>query len=205
MTDDRFFLPSSARPLHLDDFIRGVDPDQRLPAGLSFVAAHRPLLHQRPAENLTSLRFIDEAALAFIGFAAGAELHYRELRSRLKSIRWITFGLVAVTFTAVVTVVLALADWIPFIDDLGPAGKLTVALLAMRERICPPRSRSSDNTLHRYPDDFGELVERVATGAETWEEEHRREREALYEEYESEKDDPEANDVGNVSTSHFGL
>ena len=81
-------------------------------------------------ESLASLRFVDEAALAFIGFAAGAELHYRELRSRLKSIRWITLGLVAVTFTAVVTVVLALADWIPFIGELGPSGKLTVALLA---------------------------------------------------------------------------
>ncbi len=82
------------------------------------------------ADSLASLRFIDEAALAFIGFAAGAELHYRELRSRLKSIRWITLGLVVVTFSAVVAVVLALADWIPFASGLGPMGRLSVALLA---------------------------------------------------------------------------
>ncbi len=82
------------------------------------------------AESLASLRFIDEAALAFIGFAAGAELRYRELRSRLKSIRWITVGLVVVTFTAVVAAVLTLADWIPFAGGLGSAGGLAVALLA---------------------------------------------------------------------------
>ncbi len=81
-------------------------------------------------ESVAGLRFVDSAALAFIGFAAGAELHYRELRRRLKSIRWITIGLVVVTFTAVVAAVLALADWIPFAAGLGPAGKLAVALLA---------------------------------------------------------------------------
>ncbi len=80
-------------------------------------------------QNMASLRFVDEAALAFIAFAAGAELHYRELRSRLKSIRWITLGLVVTTFTAIVTAVLALADWIPFAARLGPSGRLAVALL----------------------------------------------------------------------------
>ncbi len=82
------------------------------------------------AESLVALRFVDEAALAFIGFAAGAELRYRELRSRLGSIRWITLGLVVVTFTAGVAAVLALADWIPFVAGLGSAGRLAVALLA---------------------------------------------------------------------------
>lgn len=82
------------------------------------------------ATDLASLRFVDETALAFIGFAAGAELRYRELRSRLKSIRWITLGLVVTTFTAVGVVVLMLADWIPFIGGLGPGGRLAVALLA---------------------------------------------------------------------------
>ena len=80
--------------------------------------------------SVAGLRFVDETALAFIGLAAGAELHYRELRSRLRSIRWITFGLVVTTFTAVVSVVLALADGIPFVAGLGSGGRLAVALLA---------------------------------------------------------------------------
>ncbi|MEM7352694.1 MAG: cation:proton antiporter, partial [Acidobacteriota bacterium] len=82
------------------------------------------------AENLKALHFVDDTALAFIAFAAGAELHYRELRSRLKSIGWTTLGLVATTSTAVVIAVLALADHIPFVDGLGPGGRLAVALLA---------------------------------------------------------------------------
>lgn len=81
-------------------------------------------------EVISSLRFVDEAALAFIAFAAGAELRLRELRSRLKSIGWITFGLVTTTFTAAVLAVLALADHIPFLTDFGPSGRLAVALLA---------------------------------------------------------------------------
>ncbi len=113
--------------------------------GRSFIAARLPLitgflatgiligpfaLGLLSVESLAALRFVDETALAFIGFAAGAELRYRELRSRLKSIRWITLGLVATTFTAGLTVVLALADWIPFVAGLSPAGRLAVALLA---------------------------------------------------------------------------
>ncbi len=88
------------------------------------------VLELLPAESLARLRFVDEAALAFIAFAAGAELHYRELRHRMRSIGWITLGLVAVTSTAVIVAVLALADRIPFVADLGPGGTVAVALLA---------------------------------------------------------------------------
>ncbi len=88
------------------------------------------LLDLLSAEAVAGLRFVDEAALAFIAVAAGAELHYRELRSRLKSIRWVTLGLVVVTFVAVVAAVLAIADRIPFVTGLGPSGRLVVAILA---------------------------------------------------------------------------
>lgn len=81
-------------------------------------------------ESLTALRFVDEAALAFIAFAAGAELHFREMRNRLKAIAWTTFGLVGTTFTAAVCAVLLLADQIPFLATIGPSGRLAVALLA---------------------------------------------------------------------------
>ena len=93
------------------------------------------------AESLTDLRFVDEASLAFIAFAAGAELRYRELKSRLRSIGWVTLGLLAVTFAAVVAAVLALADRMPFVAGLGPSGRLVVALLAASVLIA--RSPSS--------------------------------------------------------------
>ncbi len=81
-------------------------------------------------EGLAGLRFVDEAALAFIALAAGAELHIRELRSRLRSIGWITFGLVSITLTAGAAAVMMFADQIPFIAGLGSPGRLAVALLA---------------------------------------------------------------------------
>ena len=43
------------------------------------------------------LNFINEMALAFIAFAAAAELHLKEMRNRLNSIKWMTFGQLVVT------------------------------------------------------------------------------------------------------------
>ena len=42
------------------------------------------------------LSFVNDFALAFIAFAAGAELYLKELRSRFKSITWMTVGLLGV-------------------------------------------------------------------------------------------------------------
>ena len=49
-------------------------------------------------ESLNKLHFIDYIALPFIAFAAGSELNFIELRSRMKSIRWITASQLAVSF-----------------------------------------------------------------------------------------------------------
>ena len=49
------------------------------------------LLGLIPKTAKTDLHFINEMALAFIAFAAGAELYVRELRSRFRSIKWNTF------------------------------------------------------------------------------------------------------------------
>ena len=43
-------------------------------------------------EAIQSLLYIDQVSLAVIAFAAGSELHIQELRSRLKSITWVTIG-----------------------------------------------------------------------------------------------------------------
>jgi len=82
-----------------------------------------------PEDGLEKLRFLDQLCLGFIAFAAGCELHYREVKRRLKSIAWITTGLVVVTFTLGSVALILLAPYIPFARDLPPAGRVAVALL----------------------------------------------------------------------------
>lgn len=65
--------------------------------------------------------------------------------------------------------------------------RLTVALLAMRERLGPPpRVRPTHPAAGYGPEDFGPLLERVEHGAQTWDEGLRQEYESLYDEYEGE-------------------
>ncbi|MCB0212706.1 MAG: cation:proton antiporter [Anaerolineae bacterium] len=81
-------------------------------------------------EAVESLRFVDEVSLAFIAFAAGSELYLPELRGRLKSIGWITIGLVILTLTLTSTVVFFLADFIPFMHGMSGSAHVAVAILA---------------------------------------------------------------------------
>jgi Kef-type K+ transport system membrane component KefB/Trk K+ transport system NAD-binding subunit len=81
-------------------------------------------------ESLNQLRFIDEISLAFIAFAAGSELYLPELRGRLRSINFVTVGLIIATMTLIVTAVWFLADSIPFMQTMGGSGRFAVALLA---------------------------------------------------------------------------
>ena len=64
--------------------------------------------------------------------------------------------------------------------------RLTVALLAMRERFRGPQRFSSHPAAAFDAEDFGPLLARVETGPETWHEEIRAEREAEYAEEEGE-------------------
>ncbi len=61
--------------------------------------------------------------------------------------------------------------------------RLTVALLAMRERFAAPRFPSTHAAFAYRDNDFGPLVHRVEHGPETWDEEKRLELEELYGEY----------------------
>ena len=70
--------------------------------------------------------------------------------------------------------------------------RLTVALLAMRERFRGPQRFSSHPAAAFDAEDFGPLLARVETGPETWREEIRAEREAEYAEEEDEVDAEEA-------------
>ncbi|MEL6393453.1 MAG: cation:proton antiporter, partial [Bacteroidota bacterium] len=82
-----------------------------------------------PLEAKSSLNFINETALAFIAFAAGAELYLRELRSRINSIKWNTFGQLVVTFVLGSLAVFFLADYIPYMENLTTGGQFAVAMI----------------------------------------------------------------------------
>ena len=81
------------------------------------------------ADVVTKMRFIDEMALGFIAFAAGNELYLSELKNRLKSIGWVTAGLVLSTFTLGSLAIVALGRFIPFMQGIPLSGQIGIALL----------------------------------------------------------------------------
>jgi len=82
-----------------------------------------------PVISSERLGFINEMSLAFIAFAAGAELYLRELRSRIKSIQWNTFGQLVVTFVLGSLAVFFLSPYIEYMADLSMAAQASVAIL----------------------------------------------------------------------------
>ena len=82
-----------------------------------------------PQEAGHRLQFINDISLAFIAFAAAAELYLKELRSRFKSIKWMTFGQLVVTFVVSALAIFFLSDQINFMRDMNNANKVAVAIL----------------------------------------------------------------------------
>ncbi len=82
------------------------------------------------AEAVENLRFVDEISLAVIAFAAGSELYLKELRSRFRSITWVTIGNVLVIPGVGALMIFLLADFIPFMQGMPTTNRVAVALLA---------------------------------------------------------------------------
>ncbi len=82
-----------------------------------------------PKKAVHDLYFINHISLAFIAFAAGSELYLKDMRSRFKSIAWMTFGQLVVTFLASSIIIFYLADYIHFMKTMTSAGKLAIAML----------------------------------------------------------------------------
>lgn len=82
------------------------------------------------AEATEQLRFVDELSLAFIAFVAGSELYLKELRSRFKSIKLVSIGIVVSTFILGSLTVFVLADFMPFMQRLPVASRVAIAILA---------------------------------------------------------------------------
>jgi len=82
-----------------------------------------------PSEALSQLGFINDVSLSFIAFAAGAELYLAELKGRMKSIKWMTFGQLFFTFVLSSIAVYYLSERIPFMTGFSSGVKLAIALL----------------------------------------------------------------------------
>lgn len=82
-----------------------------------------------PENSIPHLSFINDIALAFIAYAASAELYLREMRSRLHSIKWMTASQLFVTFILSSLAVYYLAELIPFMQDYSVAKKIAIATL----------------------------------------------------------------------------
>ena len=82
-----------------------------------------------PSQSKDSLFFINEISLAFIAFAASGELYLKELRNRFKSIRWMTFSQLGVTFIIGSLVVFLVSSQIHFMDDLPRNTKAAISML----------------------------------------------------------------------------
>lgn len=89
------------------------------PHVLGFITA--PAVHH--------LKFIDEVALAFIAFGAGAELDLKALSSYLDRIVAIIVGLTCAVFGLGTLAYFLLADFLPFMDGMSAGSILGVALL----------------------------------------------------------------------------
>ena len=81
-------------------------------------------------EATEQLRFVDEFSLAFIAFVAGSELYLKELKSRFKSIKLVSVGIVVSTFILGSLTVFVLADFMPFMRGLPVTGRIAIAILA---------------------------------------------------------------------------
>ncbi len=82
-----------------------------------------------PPKAIESLDFINDISLSFIAFAAGAELYLREFRSRMKSIRWMTFGQLFFTFILGSVGMYLLTDFIQFAEGMSVESRVAISIL----------------------------------------------------------------------------
>lgn len=82
-----------------------------------------------PSTALKDLHFINNIALGFIAFAAGSELYLRDMRSRFRSIAWMTFGQLVVTFIASSIVIYYISGYVHFMKDLSSSSRLAISML----------------------------------------------------------------------------
>ena len=87
------------------------------------------ILNVIPVLAVNKLKFIDELALAFIAFSAGSELVVRQIKSRLKTIRYVTIGLVFSTFCISSFAFYLLSEILPLIKTMPAAHRVAASIL----------------------------------------------------------------------------
>ncbi|PKQ64358.1 hypothetical protein BZG02_05945 [Labilibaculum filiforme] len=87
------------------------------------------ILNFIPRKAITQLNFINEMCLAFIAFSAGAELYLKELKGRMRSIKWMTFSQLFFTFGLSVVAIYFLSNRLSFMAALDWQIKLAISLL----------------------------------------------------------------------------
>jgi len=93
------------------------------------IIAGSSLLNFITREALQQLQFLNEIALAIIAFSAGSELYLKELRSRMRSIKWMVIGQIVATFGLSIIAVFYLSELIPFMKDMPISVKWAIASL----------------------------------------------------------------------------
>jgi len=93
------------------------------------IIAGQSMLNFIEKETLDDLDFLNDIALAIIAFSAGSELYLDDLRSRMKSIKWMIIGQLFITFIMSSALIYYLASYIPFMAELPEATKFGIAIL----------------------------------------------------------------------------
>ena len=87
------------------------------------------LLNFIKLETLQDLHFLNDLALSIIAFSAGSELYLDDLRSRIKSIKWMVLCQLFITFIISSVVIYFVADQIPFMITLNSPTKVGISIL----------------------------------------------------------------------------
>lgn len=113
--------------------IAGIFQKIKLPLITGFIITGiitgKSVLNFIPPEALDKLDFLFDIALSIIAFTAGSELYLNELRSRMKSIQWMTIGQLLITFILSSISVYLIAGFIPFMKDMNSLHKIAVSIL----------------------------------------------------------------------------
>ncbi|OQR98304.1 glutathione-regulated potassium-efflux system protein KefC [Achlya hypogyna] len=76
------------------------------------------------------MRFVDEVSLAYIGLAAGAKLHWSEMRRKLKSIVCVTLWLTFFEYIVGTLTIIVLANYLVFLQSTTSTERYAISMLA---------------------------------------------------------------------------
>jgi len=93
------------------------------------IIAGSSMLNFIEAETLDDLGFLNDIALSIIAFSAGSELYLDDLRSRIKSIKWMIFGQLVLTFILSSGFIFLIAGYIPFMEVLPKTARIGISIL----------------------------------------------------------------------------